>query len=130
VTVAYGETLSRDFKNARGRSAAGAAAFGGWTGLAIGLVAGILIGFALAVAGLQGDDNPAPVKPVPQRDAPASDADEAPARAPAAVTRRDYDFPEMLPRETVDVTPRAPRRTMSPPPSDGEQEIIDISPPA
>ena len=130
MTVAYGETLSRDFKNARGRPAAGAAAFGGWTGLAIGLVAGTLIGFALAAAGFRGGDDPEPVKPVPQREAPASDTDEAPARAPAAVTRRDYDFPDMLPRETVDVTPRTPRRTMSPPPSDGAPQIIDISPPA
>ena len=127
--MGHGATLGRDFKHARRGAPGGALAFSGRTGLVVGLLVGVVIGFGLAAVTLRGNERAG--APVPQ---PAGsvrqggDAAAARGREPASAIPDGYDFPEMLPSESVDV-PQGPAPTMAPPPEPSDESPIDTSPP-
>lgn len=81
--------VARDYKRSRGRSEG----FSGWTGFALGLVAGLGIGLAIHLLDRPGtSDKPAAPKPAP--------ASSRAAEAPPAETE-SYDFYNVLPKFEV-----------------------------
>jgi cell division protein FtsN len=84
--------VARDYKRSRGRREG----FSGWTGLFIGLVAGLGVGLALYLFDPRGTDAPGPAP------APAAPVEPASVTESAAGEATDrYDFYEMLPNFEV-----------------------------
>ena len=128
--MSYGETLGRDFKNARRSVPGGVLALSGRTGLVVGLLVGVVIGFGLAAVTLRSDQNAGapmlqPAQSLPDTGGTAVAGDPAPGPAiPAGL-----EFPDILPNESVDV-PQGPAPTMMlPPEPSDESSVIDTSPP-
>jgi cell division protein FtsN len=84
--------VARDYKRSRGRREG----FSGWTGLFIGLVAGLGVGLALYFLDPRGADAPGSA-PAPGAPAEPASATESAAGEPAD----RYDFYEMLPNFEV-----------------------------
>ena len=99
--------VARDYKRSRGRREG----FSGWTGLFIGLVAGLGVGFALYLFDPRLPEAPAPA---PDQETPPEPAS---ATESAGGERADrYDFYEMLPNFEVVV----PEKEVVLPPDAGE----------
>jgi hypothetical protein len=127
--VGHGATLGRDFKHARRGATGGLPAFSGRTGLVVGLLVGVVIGFGLAAVTLRSDGGAGAPAPQPAETAPLTgDAEVARGPEPASAIPDGFDFPEILPSETVDV-PQDPAPPMAVPPEPSDESPIDTSPP-
>jgi cell division protein FtsN len=101
--------VARDYKRSRGRRES----FSGWTGLFIGLVAGLAVGLALYLFDPRG---PQPPGAAPEAAAPAEPASARESAGEEPAERYDYyqmlpNFEVVVPEKEVAMPPDAPEAT-------------------